>query len=177
MTIGLTDSANYQAIADAIRSKNGNTETYSPDEMAEAINNIPTNEPMETLENQAGAEHISVGYAAYNAEGEVITGIAETVTDELVREAIDDYFVENPIATGATQEQVSQIQSNTAAIAVLSSPVTHIDFSNFDNGSDVGSFTETVNGEVITHYVTFETIDGTRRPTAIDNCVIVWGDA
>ena len=172
MAIGLTDSINYQAIADAIRLKNGYTETYSPDEMAEAINNIPTNEPLDTLENQAGAEQILTGYAAYNAEGEIINGVGETVTDEFVREAIDDYFEENPITLGATQEQLAQIQSNTDAINTLNLPVTEINFTNFDNGS----FTETIDGKTITHIVEFETVNDICRPSSIDNCVIVWGD-
>lgn len=46
--------------------------------------------------------------------------------------------------------------------------VTQIDFSNFENGS----FTETVNGEVVTHTVTF---DAQNRPITIDGCAIVWG--
>lgn len=46
--------------------------------------------------------------------------------------------------------------------------LTGIDFSNFENGS----YTETIDGEVITHEVTF---DEQGRPTAIDGCAIVWG--
>jgi hypothetical protein len=45
--------------------------------------------------------------------------------------------------------------------------ISQIDFSNFENGS----FTETVDGEVITHYVTF---DDQRRPVTIDGTTIVW---
>lgn len=36
-TRGLTDEANYQAIADAIREKTGGTDTYTPAEMAGAV--------------------------------------------------------------------------------------------------------------------------------------------
>jgi hypothetical protein len=55
------------------------------------------------------------------------------------------------------------------AVAVCSGgEVTGIDFSNFENGS----YTETIDGEVITHEVTF---DEQGRPTAIDGCAIVWG--
>lgn len=42
MATGLTDSANYQAIADAIRLKTGGSETYQPNEMAAAIQSIST---------------------------------------------------------------------------------------------------------------------------------------
>ena len=48
--------------------------------------------------------------------------------------------------------------------------LTAIDFSNFENGS----FTETVDGQVITHAVTF---DSSGRPNAIDGVTITWGDA
>lgn len=48
--------------------------------------------------------------------------------------------------------------------------VTAIDFTDFENGS----FTETVDGEVITHAVTF---DSSGRPIAIDDVTITWGDA
>lgn len=46
--------------------------------------------------------------------------------------------------------------------------LTGIDFSNFEKGS----YTETIDGEVITHEVT---VDEQGRPTAIDGCAIVWG--
>ena len=38
----LYEESNIQAIADAIREKNGKTDTYKPSEMAAAITNIPT---------------------------------------------------------------------------------------------------------------------------------------
>lgn len=40
MAIGITDEKNYQDIADAIREKNGSSNTYTPGEMAEAIRGI-----------------------------------------------------------------------------------------------------------------------------------------
>lgn len=77
MARGLTDSMHYQAIADAIRSKNGLTNTYTPEQMVVAINDIETQKALDVLQNQAMAEHILKGYAAYNADGEVITGVTE----------------------------------------------------------------------------------------------------
>ena len=77
MAKGLTDSTNYQAIADAIRFKNGLDETYTPEEMAPAIEAIETGVALEALSNQATAEHILKGYAAYNADGEVVEGETE----------------------------------------------------------------------------------------------------
>ena len=58
----------------------------------------------------------------------------------------------------------------TAADVLDQMSVTHIDFSNFANGS----FEETVNGEVISHTVTF---DEAGRPASIDGVTITWGDA
>lgn len=77
MAKGLTDDSHYQAIADAIRAKNGLTDAYTPEEMAAAIEDIETGKALDALDNQAAAEHILKGYAAYNAEGEVVTGVTE----------------------------------------------------------------------------------------------------
>ena len=71
---------------------------------------------------------------------------------------------------GATEEQLAQIQQNADDIAEMKQPVSQIDFSNFDNGS----FTETINEEVTTHLVTF---DSQGRPAMIDDTRIVWGDS
>lgn len=60
-------------------------------------------------------------------------------------------------AGGATTEEV---------LAALPQ-VTAIDFSNFENGS----FTEVVDGETVTHYVSF---DANGRPTSIDGITITW---
>ena len=46
--------------------------------------------------------------------------------------------------------------------------LTKIDFTNFENGS----FTEVVDGETVTHSVTF---DDSGRPSTIDGVAIVWG--
>jgi hypothetical protein len=92
------------------------------------------------------------------------------VSPEQIQTAVDDYLDRNPVAPGATEEQLAQIQQNADDIAEMKQPVTQIDFSNFDNGR----FTETINGEVITHNVTFDSLG---RPSAIDGTVIVWGDS
>lgn len=42
MAIGVTDDKHFQDIADAIRQKNGSTETYKPNEMADAIKELDT---------------------------------------------------------------------------------------------------------------------------------------
>ena len=42
MAKGITDTSNYSDIADAIRDKNGSSDTYKPSEMAAAITAIPS---------------------------------------------------------------------------------------------------------------------------------------
>ena len=61
MGMVLTDSANYAAIADAIRAKNGSSAVYKPREMAAAIDAIvintgrcPRAEPETVYVNPAG---------------------------------------------------------------------------------------------------------------------------
>ena len=54
------------------------------------------------------------------------------------------------------------------AVAGSGGTVSAIDFTNFD----YGSYTEVVDGETVTHSVTF---DDSGRPTKIDGVTIVWG--
>lgn len=63
------------------------------------------------------------------------------------------------IDVGVTVEEVLEAMPTVSAI----------DFSNFENGS----FTETVDGETITHDVTF---DDSGRPVSIDDVTIGWGN-
>ena len=74
MAIGLTDRMYYQSIADAIRNKNGTSTTYTPSQMAVAIDNIKIGTIMQPLENPATPEKIFYGYKAYNSDGEIIIG-------------------------------------------------------------------------------------------------------
>lgn len=48
-TYGLTDKQNYENIADAIRTRSGNTVTYKPSEMAPAILALPSASAMDPL--------------------------------------------------------------------------------------------------------------------------------
>jgi hypothetical protein len=74
------------------------------------------------------------------------------------------------IAT-AYADVIAQVEAKVGEIEEeINSTVTAIDFSDFDNGS----FTETINGEVITHAVTF---DDAGRPVSIDGITITWGDS
>ena len=76
-----------------------------------------------------------------------------------------DYFTEAD-KQEIVEEVLEQIpEGGTAELPTVSA----IDFSNFENGS----FTETVDGETITHDVTF---DDAGRPVSIDDVTITWGD-
>ena len=68
----------------------------------------------------------------------------------------EDYFTEDD-----KEEMVGEVL---AAVPTVSA----IDFTNFESGT----FSETVDGEVITHTVT---LDEDGRPTSIDGVVITWG--
>lgn len=70
------------------------------------------------------------------------------VSEEQIAAAVEAYMEKNPIEADGT--------------------LTHIDFSNFSNGS----FTEVVDGEEIPHTVVF---DSNGMPTAIDGVTIKWG--
>lgn len=76
MATGITDSAHYQAIANAIRAKNGGTDAYSPAEMAAAVMEIETGIQLDPLPNPAASQHILSGYEAYDAEGNKLEGTA-----------------------------------------------------------------------------------------------------
>lgn len=45
-----------------------------------------------------------------------MTDLENTVSTEGIAQAVQDYLTENPVETGATQEQVNQINANTSAI-------------------------------------------------------------
>lgn len=65
-------------------------------------------------------------------------GTGESVTDEQVRDAVDNYVSEHGLTTGATAEQVAQIAQNTADISSLSEETTDLksDLSKLQNTSE-----------------------------------------
>ncbi len=83
----------------------------------------------------------------------------------------DDYFTaaDKQEIVEDVLEKIPESKETIKLVAEALPTVSAIDFSGFDNGS----FTETVDGEAVTHAVTF---DDQGRPTAIDNISITWGD-
>lgn len=76
MARGLTNEANYVAIANAIRQKNGGSETYAPAEMPNAILEIETGVKLDPLSNPATSQQILSGYEAYDSSGNLLSGTA-----------------------------------------------------------------------------------------------------
>jgi hypothetical protein len=76
MARGLTNEANYVAIANAIRQKNGGSDTYAPAEMPNAILEIETGVKLDPLSNPATSQQILSGYEAYDSSGNLLSGTA-----------------------------------------------------------------------------------------------------
>ena len=101
----------------------------------------------------------------------------ETVINNFVEEVLKDENVVNSFVQEAVKnetvinkfiEEVLKIDGIGQQLAEALPKVSAVDFSNFENGS----FSETVDGEAVTHSVVFD-ISG--RPVLIDNIAITWG--
>lgn len=88
----------------------------------------------------------------------------------MTAEEIPDWVEEHNIDANSHAD----IRDALANLSVDAGEVSRIDFSNFDPSLENPSFSETVNGEIITHTVTFDSLG---RPSKIDGCEIVWGDS
>lgn len=112
-------------------------------------------------------ENILEGMPVMGIFTNTATGVTEQIHAELHDQDGEIWFNS---ANGSYIFYADESWEYDAIPASVEATVTAIDFSNFDNGS----FTETVDGEVITHSVEF---DESGRPVKIDNTSIVWGDS
>ncbi len=79
----LTDSTNYTNIANAIRSKNGETTEYYPSEMATAINNISIPDTLVAANGDVAAlRQTDVAYTALTATANDIRAGTTAITEE-----------------------------------------------------------------------------------------------
>lgn len=117
MAIGFTEDSNYTEIAKAIRNKLGNSETYTPAEMAVAIAAIETGVALDPLTNQAPANKIFKGYSVYNSEGEVINGTAMGPLNKPAtsNELLYGYEAYNPDGDKITGTAIAPIANNAAS--------------------------------------------------------------
>lgn len=78
MAVVLTDDAHYQAIAEAIRSKNGEATKYKPAEMAAAIAQIETGGVKIHLYDIGSADFdpMALDFSQYSA-GDVVLVVAD----------------------------------------------------------------------------------------------------
>lgn len=62
---------------------------------------------------------------------------SDTITPEAIQEAVDNYLNENPVQSGATDEQVEQIEQNTADIEQVKE-----DLENYVSKDDFPSYSD-----------------------------------
>ena len=133
MSIVYTDSQNYTDIANAIRNKKGGSDTYKPDEMADAINSIAT---ADTSDATATAGDIKSGKTAYVATGKVIGTLNTNLTFGTIRpdaELIQTYTYDKLIHE---DEEITipayTTTATTLKASVNLSPTISLDYANYN---------------------------------------------
>lgn len=119
---------------------------------------------------------VSKEFALADAHGENVGDIPHLFAADVVVKVILDVtsgmaFVQNADTNAYLEGRFKALEEKIKSKGDAVIPtVTAIDFSGFENGS----FTEVVDGETVTHNVSF---DDAGRPTAIDGISITWGAA
>lgn len=76
----LCEKSDLVAVANAIRSKNGTTNTYKVNQLASAVENISSGTTLPTLSNPGSAADLRSGKQLIDQSGNKITGTLATVT-------------------------------------------------------------------------------------------------
>ena len=76
----LCEKSDLVAVANAIRSKNGTTNTYKVNQLADAVENISSGTTLPTLSNPGSAADLRSGKQLIDQSGNKITGTLATVT-------------------------------------------------------------------------------------------------
>ena len=90
---------NLSDIADAIRSKTGNSGIIHTDEMAGQINTLSA--PLPSLTNPATASEIANGYEAINGQGQKITG------SFIINDIISDFYATHRVTVTVGENNVA----------------------------------------------------------------------
>lgn len=136
MTLMLTDSSNYEDIADAIRSKNGESGEYLPGEMAAAISELPGRERTVVLAAKRVTENGQYAASDDSVDGYYALNVSVTSTygDEDIGKVVGD---------GGLVEQTSRtVEHNGTYDTTTNNQVTvSIDY---PPSEDVGAFAESI---------------------------------
>ena len=96
----LCEKNDLVAVANAIRSKNGTTNTYKVNQLASAVENISSGTTLPTLSNPGSAADLRSGKQLIDQSGNKITGTLATVTQAIPRITVNSAGL---ITASATQ--------------------------------------------------------------------------
>ena len=144
-------------------------ETVVEKEVQVQIQELPGNDAMaqEALEAAQAAKTIAENTQNYVDSLSIVQTVNGVAADEFgnVNVEVSETVLKETIENSSEVTELI-VQETLAAMPVT----TALDFTNLENGS----FTETVDGETVTHTVIYDT-EG--RPSRIDNILIGWGGA
>ena len=113
------------------------------------MSNIKSTDYVEGLVNnlEKNTETIQNDLSTLKTEVEEIKN--NSVSDEQISTAVNNYMQENPVSSGATAEQAAQIQANKTAIGDSNSGLVKDVADLKTNLNTVGTILDRINGEVI----------------------------
>lgn len=119
MAIVYTDEIHYQNIANSIRAKNGETKTYTPSEMATAIDaiSVVVEEGVDTSDATAVESDVKFGKIAYSSTGKIVGKMPNNGAVDITLNAGDSYFVPKGYHDGSGAVRSASLSSQTEATA------------------------------------------------------------